>query len=194
MILSSGGLPRRRTCPFTNMARRAEMNPGAGAPVGSQRCAGSAGTLERKTPALIIHSGFALLSSAGSAIITGVTDGTVLIKRAVHFPFASCSSAPFACVVGYPVARSLSLRGGGVDALSIEVFSLSHAPFFSSARYWLVESVMDEFIARLFWLQAHRYFSLKLRWVNSATSAEADYLSRPGSDEFVRLDESVFGT
>lgn len=54
-------------------------------------------------------------------------------------------------------------------------------------------TVMHEMITDLFWLQAQQDFTLKLRWVNSKANAEADELSRPGSDKYVRLDQSVFG-
>lgn len=52
---------------------------------------------------------------------------------------------------------------------------------------------MHEMITDLFWLQVRRDFTLKLRWVSSAANAEADGISRPGSDDFVRLDEQMFG-
>ena len=47
---------------------------------------------------------------------------------------------------------------------------------------------MHGMIVDLFWLQVEHDFILKLRWVNSKANAEADALSRPGSDDYVRLD------
>lgn len=54
-------------------------------------------------------------------------------------------------------------------------------------------TLMHGMIIDLFWLQVEYDFMLKLRWVNSKANAEADALSRPGSDDYVRLDEEVFG-
>lgn len=54
-------------------------------------------------------------------------------------------------------------------------------------------TLMHEMIADLFWLQAQRDFTLKLRSVNSAANAEAASLSRARSDEYVRLDQKAFG-
>lgn len=54
-------------------------------------------------------------------------------------------------------------------------------------------SFMHELITDLFWLQIQRDFTLRLRWVSAQTNAEADGISRPGSDDFVRLDEQAFG-
>ena len=49
-------------------------------------------------------------------------------------------------------------------------------------------------IVDLFWLQVEHDFIRKLRWVNSKANAEADALSRAGSDDYVRLDAAVFGS
>lgn len=54
-------------------------------------------------------------------------------------------------------------------------------------------TLMHNMITDLFWLQVKRDFALKLRWVSSKANAEADHISRPGSDDFVRIDEQVFG-
>ena len=54
-------------------------------------------------------------------------------------------------------------------------------------------TLMHEIITDLFWLQVRRDFTLKLKWVSSEENAEADGISRPGSDDFVRLDERMFG-
>ena len=54
-------------------------------------------------------------------------------------------------------------------------------------------TLMHGMIVDLFWLQVEHDFILKLRWVNSKANAEADALSRPGSDDYVRLDAAVFG-
>ena len=48
-------------------------------------------------------------------------------------------------------------------------------------------------IIALFSLQVRHDFTLKLRWVSSAANADADDMSRPGSDDYVRLDERMFG-
>ena len=49
-------------------------------------------------------------------------------------------------------------------------------------------------IVDLFWVQVEHDFILKLRWVTSKSNAEADAWSRPGSDDYVRLDATVFGS
>lgn len=54
-------------------------------------------------------------------------------------------------------------------------------------------TLMHDVITQLFWMQVDCDFTLKLRWVDSESNAEADRLSRQSSDEFIRLDESVFG-
>ena len=54
--------------------------------------------------------------------------------------------------------------------------------------------LMHEMIVDLFWLQVEHDFILKLRWVNPKANAEADALSRPGSDDCVRSDAAVFGS
>lgn len=51
-------------------------------------------------------------------------------------------------------------------------------------------TVMHKTIIDLFWPQARKNFLL--RWVHSARNAEADGVSRPGSDEYVRLGPLVF--
>ena len=53
---------------------------------------------------------------------------------------------------------------------------------------------MHDTIIDIFWLQMRHDFTLKLRWVSSAANnADADDMSRPGSDDYVRLDEWMFG-
>ena len=54
-------------------------------------------------------------------------------------------------------------------------------------------TIVHDTIIDLFWLQVRHTFTLKLRWVSSATNADADDMSRPGSDDYVRLDEWMFG-
>ena len=54
-------------------------------------------------------------------------------------------------------------------------------------------TIMHDTIIDLFWLQVRHDFTLKLRWVSSAANAVADDMSRPGSDDYVRLDEWMFG-
>ena len=54
-------------------------------------------------------------------------------------------------------------------------------------------TLMHNTIIALFWLQVRHDFTLKLRWVRSAANAYADDISRPGSDDYVRLDERMFG-
>ncbi|CAB1112862.1 unnamed protein product [Ectocarpus sp. CCAP 1310/34] len=54
-------------------------------------------------------------------------------------------------------------------------------------------TLMHDVITDLFWLQIEQDFTLKLRWVSSKANAEADRISRPGSDDFVRIDEQTFG-
>ena len=54
-------------------------------------------------------------------------------------------------------------------------------------------TLMHDTIIALFWLQVRHDFTLKLRWVSSAANADADDMSRPGSDDYVRLDERMFG-
>lgn len=51
---------------------------------------------------------------------------------------------------------------------------------------------MHEIITALFWLQVRQEFNLKLRWVSSEDNAEADDLSRPDADQYVRLQEETF--
>ena len=53
-------------------------------------------------------------------------------------------------------------------------------------------TIMHDTIIDLFWLQVRHGFTLKLRWVSSAANADADDMSRPGSDDYVRLDEWMF--
>ena len=48
------------------------------------------------------------------------------------------------------------------------------------------DTLMHKMIVDLFWLQVEHDFILKLRWVNSKTNGEADALSRPGSNDYVR--------
>ena len=55
-------------------------------------------------------------------------------------------------------------------------------------------TLMHEMFVGSIWLQVEHDFILQLRWVNSKASAEADALSRPGSDDYVRLDAAVFGS
>ena len=55
-------------------------------------------------------------------------------------------------------------------------------------------TIMHDTIIDLFRLQVRHDFKLKLRWVSSAANnADADDMSRPGSDDYVRLDEWMFG-
>ena len=54
-------------------------------------------------------------------------------------------------------------------------------------------TIMHDTTVDLFWLQVRHDFTLKLRWVSSAANADADDMSRPGSDDYVRLDEWTFG-
>ena len=54
-------------------------------------------------------------------------------------------------------------------------------------------TLMHDTIIALFWLQVRHDFTLKLRWVSSAANADADDMSRPGSDDYVRLDERMLG-
>ena len=54
-------------------------------------------------------------------------------------------------------------------------------------------TLMHDTIIVLVWLQVRHDFTLKLRWVSSAANADADDMSRPGSDDYVRLDERMFG-
>ena len=54
-------------------------------------------------------------------------------------------------------------------------------------------TIMHDTIIDLFWLQVRHDFTLKLRWVSSAANADTDDMSRPGSDDYVRLDEWMFG-
>ena len=56
------------------------------------------------------------------------------------------------------------------------------------------KTLMHEMIVDSFWLQGEHDFILKLRWVNSKANAEADALSRPDSDDYVRFDAAVFGS
>ena len=53
-------------------------------------------------------------------------------------------------------------------------------------------TMLHEMITDFFWLQVRRDFTLKLRWVPSAANAEADGISRAGSDENVRLSTAAF--
>ena len=54
-------------------------------------------------------------------------------------------------------------------------------------------TLMHDTIIALFWLQVRHDFTLKLRWVSSAANADADGMSRPGPDDYVRLDDRMFG-
>lgn len=54
-------------------------------------------------------------------------------------------------------------------------------------------TTIHEMITDLFWLQVEQDFTLRLRWVSSQDNAVADGMSRQGSDDFVRLEEQVFG-
>ena len=54
-------------------------------------------------------------------------------------------------------------------------------------------TLIHDMITNLFWLQIEQDFTLKLRWESSKANAEADRISRPGSDDFVRIDEQTFG-
>ena len=50
-------------------------------------------------------------------------------------------------------------------------------------------TIMHDTIIDLFWLQVRHDITLKLRWMSSAANADADDMSPPGSDDYVRLDE-----
>ena len=54
-------------------------------------------------------------------------------------------------------------------------------------------TIIHDLITDLFWLQVEHDFTLRLRWVSSEDNAVADGMSRQGSDDFVRLEEQVFG-
>lgn len=55
------------------------------------------------------------------------------------------------------------------------------------------DDAMHEIVMDLFWLQVRQEFNLKLQqWVASETNAEADDLSRPDADQYVRLGEEKF--
>ena len=51
---------------------------------------------------------------------------------------------------------------------------------------------MHDLIESLFWLQVDADFTLKLKWVGSADSRDADDLTRPGAVEHVRLEQRFF--
>lgn len=51
---------------------------------------------------------------------------------------------------------------------------------------------MHAIISDLFWLQVRLDFTLKLQWVSSEENSEADDLSRPEADQYVRLEHSKF--
>lgn len=52
---------------------------------------------------------------------------------------------------------------------------------------------IHEVISELFWLQMEVDFTLTLRWVRSEDNKEADDLSRPAAEEYVRLEPLAFG-
>ena len=51
---------------------------------------------------------------------------------------------------------------------------------------------MHAIISDLFWLQVRLDYTLKLQWVFSEENSEADDLSRPEADQYVRLEHSKF--
>lgn len=54
------------------------------------------------------------------------------------------------------------------------------------------DDVMHQIVTDLFWLQVRQEFNLKLQWVTSEANAEADDLSRPDADQYVRLGAGKF--
>lgn len=98
---------------------------------------------------------------------------------------------------GYALQQTLSLfcadypaRITGSTLVSdVDNKSLHDAFKRGRSRNTLVHGMITD----LFWLQVKQDFTLKLRWVDSATNAEADGLSRPGSDDYVRLEAVKFG-
>ena len=64
--------------------------------------------------------------------------------------------------------------------------------FHSMRRGRAKDDVMHAIISDLFWLQVRLDFTLKLQWVSSEENSEADDLSRPEADQYVRLEHSKF--
>jgi len=66
------------------------------------------------------------------------------------------------------------------------------ALFHAVKRGRSTNSRMHEVITELFWLQVKEDFTLSLQWVCSKDNAEADDLSRPDADAYVRLEAESF--
>ena len=72
---------------------------------------------------------------------------------------------------------------GSTLVIDVDNMTLFHA--FTRGR--AKDTHMHGIIFELFWLQIRADFTLKVRWVNSKTNAEADELPRPETGENVRL-------
>lgn len=69
----------------------------------------------------------------------------------------------------------------------------NQALFFANKKGKSGNRRIHEVICALFWLQMEVDFSLILRWVRSEDNKEADDLSRPAAEEYVRLEPHAFG-
>lgn len=68
----------------------------------------------------------------------------------------------------------------------------NQALFFAVKKGRSKNTIMHNIVMGLFWLQVSADFTLKVQWVRSKDNAEADDLSRPEADAYVRLEAAEF--
>ena len=96
----------------------------------------------------------------------------------------------------YGLQQVLSLfctdRPSQVHGTTIVVDVDNSVLFHDMKRGRAKDDMMHAIVSDLFWLQVSREFTLKVRWVPSGENQEADDLSRPTADQYVRLEASKF--